>query len=181
MTTNDGGFYGDQGGYPGGYQQAPGGGYPGGPAGYPPQAGPGWNPQMSGAPAGRQMKNRNPILVWLVWPILTLGIYHLVWYYKIHNEMLRFDSRQQINPAGSLLTILFGWIIIVPPFISYFNTGNRIANAQRAAGLPATANPWIGFILLFIFGLTPLYYQFELNKIVDRYAAPEGAPVALAW
>lgn len=127
-----------------------------------------------------QMKRRNPALVWIVWPVLTLGIYHLVWYYKIHNEMLRFDPRQPINPTGSLLTIMFGWLIIVPPFVSYFNTGNRIANAQRAAGLAPTANPWIGFVLLFIFGLTPLYYQMELNKIVDRYGEPEGTPVTLA-
>jgi hypothetical protein len=129
--------------------------------------------------ASRQMKLRNPILVWLVWPIITLGIYHFVWYYKIHAELLRLDPRQPIKPAGSLLTILFGWIIIVPPFVSYFNTGNRIATAQRAAGLTPTANPWIGFILLFIFGLTPLYYQFELNKIVQHLGVPEGAPVTL--
>ncbi len=33
------------------------------------------------------MKNRNAILVWIVWPILTLGIYHFVWYHKIHDDM----------------------------------------------------------------------------------------------
>jgi hypothetical protein len=138
----------------------------------------GWQAAPPGVP--RQMKKRNAFLVWIVWPLLTLGIYHFVWYYKIHEEMQRFDSRQPINPTGSVLTILFGWIIIVPPFVSYFNTGNRIANAQRAAGLPPTANPWIGFILLFVFGLTSLYYQLELNKVVDRYGIPEGSPVYLA-
>ncbi|MGS0688360.1 DUF4234 domain-containing protein [Nakamurella sp. GG22] len=97
---------------------------------------------------GAQMKLRNPLLVWLVFPVITLGIYSLVWYFKIHNEMLRFDPRQPIKPAGSLLTVMFGGIIIVPPFVSYFNTGNRIATAQRAAGLPATSNPWIGFVLI---------------------------------
>ena len=132
----------------------------------------------AGGPA--QMKRRNPVLVWIVFPIITLGIYHFVWYYKIHEEMLRFDPRQPINPGGSLLTILFGWIIIVPPFVSYFNTGIRIATAQRAAGLAPTANPWIGFLLLFLFGLTPLYYQMELNKITDRYGVPEGTPITLA-
>jgi hypothetical protein len=140
-----------------------------------------FQPPAAFPPAGScQMKRRNPLLVWLVWPLITLGIYHFVWYYKLHKEMLRFDPRQRINPAGSLLTILFGWIIIVPPFVSYFNTGNRIANAQKAAGLAPTANPWIGFLLLFLFGLTPLYYQMELNKIVDHYGLPEGAPVILA-
>ena len=81
---------------------------------------------------GAQMKQRNPFLVWLVFPVITLGIYSLVWYFKIHNEMLRFDPRQPIKPAGSLLTVMFGGIIIVPPFVSYFNTGNRIATVQRA-------------------------------------------------
>jgi len=127
-----------------------------------------------------QMKKRNPWLVWLVWPILTLGIYHFVWYYKIHEEMLRLDPRQPINPSGSLLTILFGWIIIVPPFVSYFNTGKRIATAQRSAGLPVTANPWIGLALVFVFGLSTLYYQFELNKVVDHLGVAEGEKVSLA-
>ena len=148
------------------------------PGSFPPPVDAGHRPQ-AGLPTTQQMKQRNGVLVWIVRPVLTLGIYHFVWYYKIHNEMLHFDPRQPIKPAGSTLTILFGWIIIVPPFVSYFNTGNRIAGGQRAAGLPATANPWTGFVLLFIFGLTPLYYQWELNKVVQRYAVAPGAPVAL--
>ena len=129
---------------------------------------------------GQQMKRRSSVLVWLVWPLLTLGIYNFVWYFKIHKEMQRLDSRQQISAAGSVLTILFGSILIVPPFVSYFNTGKRIANAQRAAGLAPTANPWIGLLLLFVLGLTTIYYQSELNKIVDRYSAPAGTTVQLA-
>jgi len=41
-----------------------------------------------------------PLLVWIVCPLLTLGIYHFVWYYKIHKEMLHFDPRKQSNPPG---------------------------------------------------------------------------------
>jgi len=148
------------------------------PGSFPPPVDAGHRPQ-AGLPTTQQMKQRNGVLVWIVRPVLTLGIYHFVWYYKIHNEMLHFDPRQPIKPAGSTLTILFGWIIIVPPFVSFFNTGNRIAGCQRAAGLPVTAKPWIGFVLLFIFALTPLYYQWELNKVVQRYAVAPGAPVAL--
>ncbi|HYN73302.1 MAG TPA: DUF4234 domain-containing protein [Nakamurella sp.] len=100
------------------------------PGSFPPPVDAGHLPQ-AGLPASQQMKQRNGVLVWIVWPVLTLGIYHFVWYYKIHKEMLHFDPRQPIKPAGSTLTILFGWIIIVPPFVSYFNTGNRIAQCQR--------------------------------------------------
>jgi Domain of unknown function (DUF4234) len=152
-----------------------------GSAGVPPPYGPaGSFPQQGLYGAwSRQMKGTQRLLGLVGVADTDPRHYGLVWYYKIHKEMLQFDPRQPIKPAGSLLTIMFGWIIIVPPFVSYFNTGNRIANAQRAAGLTPTANPWIGFILLFIFGLTPLYYQFELNKVVERYAMPAGTQVAL--
>lgn len=133
-------------------------------------------------PAGAQMKQRNVVAVWLGLPLITLGIYTFVWYYKIHDEMKRFDPRAEINPVGSLLTYMFGgFLCFIPPLVSFFNTGKRIANAQRAAGLPQTCTPVVGLLLNFVFGLGVLYYQGELNKIVAHYGnvAP-GSPVQLA-
>ncbi len=128
---------------------------------------------------GLAMKRRNPVGAWLGLPLVTLGIYHFVWYFKIHKEMVQFDRRRHISPAGSMLVILLlGWTVIAP-LISYFNTGKRIANAQRAAGLPATCSAGLGLLLCFVFGLQVLYYQMELNKVVDRYQAPEGTQVPL--
>ncbi len=130
---------------------------------------------------GRAGKNRNIILVWLVWPLLTLGIYFFVWYYKINREARDFDARIEVSPGVSLLAVLVGWIIIVPPFISIYRTGGRIAQMQRAAGLEATCNGWIGLILVFLFSLDRLYYQYELNRIWEHYGNPrEGSVVALA-
>ena len=57
--------------------------------------------------AGLVMKPRNPWLVWLVWPLITLGIYHLVWYFKIHKEMAEFDRRRSVPVAGPMLVLLF--------------------------------------------------------------------------
>jgi sulfite exporter TauE/SafE len=139
--------------------------------------------QYGPPPVGKQMKLRNVFAVWIGLPLITLGIYHLVWYYKIHEEMKEFDPREtQINPVGSLLTIMFGWILCgIPPYVSYYNTGKRIANAQRAAGLPQTCNPVVGLLLMFVFSLGTLYYQGELNKINEHYGSvPEGSPVQLA-
>lgn len=135
------------------------------------------------APVGRQMKRRNVVAAWIGLPLITLGIYHLVWYYMIHAEMKEFDPREtKISPVGSLLTVLFGGLLCgIPPLVSYSNTGKRIANAQRAAGLPQTCNPVVGLLLMLVLGLGTLYYQGELNKIVERYGnAPAGSPVALA-
>src|SRR5215813_14010383 len=114
---------------------------------------------------GRAGKTRNIFLVWFVWPLITLGIYFFVWYYEV-------------NPAVSVIAVLFGWIIIVPPFVSIYRTGERIAQMQRAAGMEATCLPIVGLLLTFVFHLESLYYQYELNRIWAHYGnPPEGAPV----
>ncbi|GIG67046.1 DUF4234 domain-containing protein [Phytomonospora endophytica] len=130
---------------------------------------------------GATGKTRNVFLVWFVWPLITLGIYHFVWWYKINREARDFDARIHVTPGVSLLAVLIGWIIIVPPFVSVFNTGRRIGRMQRAAGIEASCNPWIGFLLTFVFSLHSLYYQMELNKIWAKYGDPaEGTTVSLA-
>lgn len=130
---------------------------------------------------GRVGKVRNVFLVWLIWPLITLGVYHLVWYYKVNREARDFDRRIDVDPLMALLAMSLGWLLIVPPFISGYNTGQRIARMQKAAGMQPTCNPWIGLILMFIFSLHSLYYQQEMNRIWAHYGNPaEGAEVTLA-
>ncbi len=130
---------------------------------------------------GHAGKTRNIWLVWLVWPLITLGVYFFVWWYKINREARDFDARIQVNPTWSLLAVLIGWIIIVPPFVSTYRTGERIAEMQEAAGLPRTCNGWIGIVGMFVLSLQTLYYQYELNKIWAHLGYPqEGTAVPLA-
>ena len=130
---------------------------------------------------GRAGKHRNIFLVWFVWPLITLGVYHFVWYYKINREARDFDKRIDVSPGIALLAVLVGWIIIIPPFVSIYRTGVRIAEMQRAAGMRASCNGWIGLVLTFVAGLQSLYYQHELNQIWDHYHnPPEGSEVPLA-
>ncbi|HWU05800.1 MAG TPA: DUF4234 domain-containing protein [Streptomyces sp.] len=133
--------------------------------------------QLSGA----AMKRRGPVAVWLGLTLITLGIYQLVWYYKIHNELQEFDRRQALKPAGSLLVLLFlGWTVIAP-LISFRNTGRAIASAQRAAGLPVTCSPAASMWLMFVFGLNVWYMQRQLNLVVEAYpGATPGTAVSLA-
>jgi heme/copper-type cytochrome/quinol oxidase subunit 2 len=129
---------------------------------------------------GRAGKKRNIFLVWLIWPLITLGIYFFVWYYKVNREARELDSRIDVNPAVSVIAVLFGWIIIVPPFVSIYRTGDRIAKMQRAAGLEVTCIPVLGLLLTFAFHLESLYYQYELNRIWAHYNnPPEGSRVKL--
>jgi Domain of unknown function (DUF4234) len=125
-------------------------------------------------------KTRNIWLVWLVWPLITLGVYFFVWWYKINREARDFDSRIEVEPALSLLAVLLGWIIIIPPFVSAYRTGERIGQMQEAAGLPRTCMGLIGLLLSLVFSLHVLYYQYELNRIWAHLGfPPEGAAVPL--
>ena len=130
---------------------------------------------------GLAMKRRGSVAVWIGLPLVTLGIYQLVWYFKIHKELQQFDRRQDLSPGGSVCVLIFlGWTLIAP-LISFHNTGKAIANAQRAAGLPVTCSPATSTFLVFVFGLNVWYMQRELNLVVDAYQGVEpGTEIALA-
>lgn len=119
--------------------------------------------------SGYNMKRRNPFAVWLGLPIITLGIYGLVWFFKVHNELANYDRRIPNNATNALLSMIFGWITLgIWPLIMWVKLAGHIAQAQRAAGLQPSCSGGLGF-LLGIFGFGTLYYQFELNKVIDRY------------
>ena len=129
---------------------------------------------------GRAGKTRNIWLVWLVWPFITLGIYHLVWWYKINREARDFDENIKVEPVLSLLALVPGAVIIIPPFVSVYRTGERIGQMQEDAGMERSCNGWIGLVLSFFLSLHALYYQSELNHIWARLGEPEeGSLVAL--
>jgi hypothetical protein len=113
-----------------------------------------------------QVKIRNPILVF-VWALLTLGIYYVVWYYKVNREM-RDAGGVDVNPWVCVLAITLGGFIIVPPFVSWWNTFKRIEQVQRNAGLDRQVNPVLGFVLyiiaVFLLPVELIYAQDELNK-----------------
>ncbi len=167
------------------YQQPPQA-YPGGaPAPYQGQ------PQGYGVPApyaqgqqpvlaGLQMKRRNPVGAWLGLPLITLNIYSLYWFYAVHSELAAFDRRRSISPAVALCSLLFGFLTLgIWPLIMYVKLGGHIRDAQLAAGLQPTCSLGVGF-LLGIFGFGVLYYQIQLNRVIDRYGAtPAGVQVPL--
>lgn len=129
---------------------------------------------------GRVGKTRNIWLTWLIWPLITLGVYHFVWYYKINREARDFDENIDVKPDLALLAVLIGWIIIVPPFVSIYRTGERIGQMQEDAGMERSCSGVIGLVLAFFASLYSLYYQYELNRIWARLGNPqEGSLVAL--
>jgi Domain of unknown function (DUF4234) len=115
---------------------------------------------------GTQVKIRNPWLVF-VWAIVTFGIYYFVWYYKVNRE-LRDACGIDVSPFVALLAVTVGWIVIVPPFVSWYRTFGRI----RAAQEEKTASPALGLVLYLValvaFPVELVYAQYELNRIWRR-------------
>lgn len=128
---------------------------------------------------GLAMKHRNPWAAWLLLPFITLGVYHLVWYFKVNKELGEYDPRRPTSPWTSLLAITLGALLVIPPFVSVWNTGARIRDTQRTAGLEPTCSPLAGLLLTFVLGLHVFYYQHELNKITDLAPVAPHEPVLL--
>ncbi|SNR87853.1 DUF4234 domain-containing protein [Actinomadura mexicana] len=130
---------------------------------------------------GLNMKRRNPVGAWLGLPMITFGIYGLVWFFKVHNELHEYDRRIDNAATNALLSMLFGGITLgIWPLVMWVKLGGRIAQAQRAAGLQPSCSGGMGF-LLGIFGFGVLYYQLQLNKVTDRYGdTPAAQQVSLA-
>jgi hypothetical protein len=121
-------------------------------------------------------KRRNLLAVWLGLPLITLGIYHFFWIYNVNDEARRFLRDDSIKPAMSVLAFIPGFILIVPPFVTIYRTGTRIARMEEAAGVPGRTSGGLGLLLAFIFTLYPLYYQSHLNALWDRYASSAMVP-----
>ncbi|HYZ94040.1 MAG TPA: DUF4234 domain-containing protein [Actinomycetota bacterium] len=125
-------------------------------------------------PDGIGYKRRNPWGVFLL-TFITLGIYGLVWYYKVNNELKNFGVRN--DPVVALLAVTLGATVIVPPFVSYYRTAARIQNAQENAGASERMSPLVGLVLvIFLNTFAFVYYQSQINKVWDALAS-QGADV----
>jgi len=133
-------------------------------------------------------KIRNPIIAFLL-VFVTLGIYYLVWYYKINRELRDLgrttgqEQRLGRSPFTSLMAISVGWLILVPPFVSMYRTLRRIEAAQGISGSAGEPlNMWLGYVLylvgVFTLPIEVIYAQSELNRLWR--AAPARVPGAAA-
>jgi len=113
-------------------------------------------------------KTRNP---WGVWglSIITLGIYHLYWYYKVNSEVRDYDSSIDVEPGISLLA----QFIPIANIVSMVKTAGRIARAESTSGAAGRCSPVIGFLLIFVLGTWVVYYQGQLNEVWAQHGSPE--------
>ena len=132
-----------------------------------------------------QVKIRSPWAVALL-PIITLGVYHLVWWYRINRELRDYGQAKGYdlgqNPTNSLLALFPGALIIVPAVLTYWRGTQRVQGAARVGGREPL-NGWIALILYFVLSLGFwAYIQVSLNDLWRTEADPlpgHEAPPAL--
>jgi len=117
---------------------------------------------------GQPYVKRNPLGV-LGLSFITIGIYFFYWYYKINDELRRFEHDDTISPTRSLMAMIFGWLIIVPPFIAMYNTAKHVQSMETRLGIQQTLEPALVVVLMFVFSIgNGVYIQEHLNRAWDR-------------
>lgn len=118
--------------------------------------------------SNERVKIRSPWAAALL-PIVTFGIYHLVWWYQISRELRDYGRSKGYdlgqNPANSVLALFPGGLIIVPALIAYWRGIKRVQGAARVASREPI-NGWIALVLYLV--ISPAlwaYMQLSLNEI----------------
>jgi hypothetical protein len=114
--------------------------------------------------------------------IITLGIYLFFWWYFVNKEMVKLGRARGTTELGespglSALALFPGFLLIVPPLVSYYRGVQRMQAAARITGAEP-ANGWIALILFLLLGIAfPPYLQSCLNKVWEAQA--EGAALGV--
>jgi hypothetical protein len=129
---------------------------------------------------GQSYLKRNPLGV-LGLTFITLGIYGLYWFYKVNEEILRSTKDTTISPSRSLLAVIPGFLLIVPPFIAYYNTANHIVDMQRQRGIASQISPALVVVLgLVIWIGMGAYVQEHLNRVWEAGSMPSAGSMGAA-
>src|SRR3954464_15444205 len=83
-------------------------------------------------------KIRNPLGV-IGLTLITFGIYGIFWYYFVNKELAQIGRAKNTDECGtspgtSVLAVTLGVFIIVPPFLSIYNTCKRQQTASQLVG-----------------------------------------------
>jgi hypothetical protein len=120
---------------------------------------------------GQTYPKRSPLVV-LGLVLVTIGIYGFYWYYKVNEEIKRYTGDETISPSRSLFAVIPGFLLIVPPFIAYYNTANHIVRMQEQRGLGSQISPALVVILgLVIWIGMAAYVQEHLNRVWESASA----------
>jgi hypothetical protein len=105
-------------------------------------------------------------------PFVTFGIYHLVWWYRINQEMKAYGESLGYDlgrdPRSSLLALFPGGLIVVPALVTYWRGTVRVQGTEALADREPI-NGWLVLILWII--IQPAmwaYLQVALNNVWEQ-------------
>jgi hypothetical protein len=134
-------------------------------------------------------KIRNPLAV-VGLSIITIGIYLIFWYYFVNKELAEIGRAKNTDECGtspgtSVLAITLGVFILVPPFVSVYNTCKRLRAAERLTGAQPGMEPGLLFVIwIFVGPVAEYIFQSNTNKVLQAQAGggtgqiPAAPPVA---
>jgi hypothetical protein len=124
---------------------------------------------------------RNPWAVFVL-AIVTFGVYYLYWYYQANRELKDFGVGRR--PVVSVLAVVPGVLLLVPPFVSWWRFLGRLRQAEVRAGTPGRIDHGLGIVLyvlgVFLLPIELIYTQQHLNDVWRQLepAAPPAAPTS---
>jgi hypothetical protein len=75
------------------------------------------------------------------------------------------------------MAFIFGWIIIVPPFIAMYNTAKHVQEMEQRVGVQQQIEPALTVIFLILISIVNgLYVQEHLNRVWDK-ASGQQTPI----
>ena len=114
---------------------------------------------------------------WVVFglAIVTFGVYYLYWYYEANRELKDFGVGR--HPVVSMLAIVPGALLIVPPFVSWWRFVGRLQEAEVRAGAPGRIDHGLAIALyvvgVFLLPIELVYTQQHLNDVWRQLRQPE--------
>ncbi|SEO37842.1 DUF4234 domain-containing protein [Trujillonella endophytica] len=149
------------------------------PAPQPPQgyAAPGSYPApMPSAPAGGYGLTSGPIGkvrstgTCILLCIVTLGIYSLVWFFQVHEEMKRHTGNGLGGGLALVIAVVFG---IASPYITSGEVGNMYERAGRPKPVSGSTGLWYFPGIFLVVG--PIVWFVKTNGALNDYWRSLGA------
>lgn len=131
---------------------------------------------------GATARIRRPWVVFVL-ATVTFGVYYVYWYYQANRELKDFGVGR--HPVVSVLAIVPGALLIVPPFVSWWRFVGRLQEAEARAGAPGRIDHGLALALyvvgVFLLPIELVYTQQHLNDVWLQLPRPEPPSAMLTY
>lgn len=126
----------------------------------------GYQPSPSGAPIGKI----RPTGVAMILCVVTLGIYSLVWFYQVHEEMKRHKGT---GLGGGLALVLAIFVGIAMPYLTSSEVGELYEQSGQTKPVSGLTGLWYFPGMLLLVG--PIVWFVKTNGALNAYWRAQGA------